>query len=520
MERNTGASVLVDIFGSSSIKGVLVSLAAMIGIFGVFIEWKYGFFFTFSAATIFSLMTASTVILRGNLYALPGTITCLAGLLGQVLVRNQLKIRYIEAHMDMLTGIPNRVAFLKTLKAKVNEKKHFYLVLMNLENFKMINDEYGHEVGDVILKEMTQKWMNQKGKDDFLARIGGDEFCLIIPKKYLDNIDEYIKMFISHGARNTLKLESGEKYRFPEINAGIVSFPNDASSDQDLLRKADYALQRAKKSNEINCCIFNREIEEEITNVSQIEEMVKQGLDKELFYMVYQPQFDAKSKKLRGFESLIRLKDENGKVVSPGRFIPVMEKTGTIFKIDFYVVKRTLQDFLPIVEKHPNILVSVNISGKHITDPLFIDYIEHTLNEMKFPARNLEVEITEYSFVYSTEYVIKNLKRLEEMGVTIALDDFGTGYSSLSMISKLPLHLIKIDKSLIDTIHDDVDDKKLVGQIISIGQTLHCEVLSEGIELEEQAKILADQGCNYIQGYLWGKPMEYEDVLAFVEQND
>lgn len=503
---------------NASISGVVCVFIIVAAVGLVCIDRKKGTWIALICLYFQAMGSLMQVVRKGNNSALPGVFMLAGGMALVVLVSSRLYIIYKASNYDHLTGIRNRRLLQEDLTEAFLKKKQFYFVYMDLNEFKKVNDFYGHDVGDTVLVETTKKWKKLLNEGEKLYRFSGDEFCLKIPKSNTADIENYIKPFITDIALEKFIVSSGESYDFVKANAGIVEVPEKAKNKEDLLRLADFALQHAKSVHDKNCCVFDAAIEEEIDKITKTEALVKKGLDEELFYMVYQPQFDAKTKKLRGFESLIRLRDDDGKVVSPGTFIPVMERTGTILKIDYYVLRKTISDFLPIIKENPELTVSVNISAQHITDLYFADAVEKILYETDFPAKNLEIEITEYSFVYSTDVAVASLDKFKKMGCQIALDDFGTGYSSLSMISTLPLNLIKIDKSLVDNIHLELDAMKMVGQIIAIGQTLRCEVIAEGIELDSQREILANQGCDYIQGFLWGRPMEYSDVVVKLPQ--
>lgn len=497
---------------NESMSGVICVFIILAAVGMVCIDRKRGTRLALFCLLVIDTGTLMQVIKNKKNTAIPGVFMLTAGIVLVLLVWSRLYMIYKAMNYDHLTGIRNRRFLIEDLTEAFNKKRHFYFVYMDLNEFKKVNDFYGHEVGDKVIVETTKKWKSLLNDGEYLYRFSGDEFCLMIPSSNTEDIVNYIKPYIIDIALEKFMVSSGEAYDFVKANAGIISVPDNARNQDDLLRLADFALQRAKDTPDKNYCVFDEDIIAEIDKITKTEALVKKGLDRELFYMVYQPQFDAATKKLRGFESLIRLRDDDGNVVSPGTFIPVMEKTGTILKVDYYVLRKTIADFLPIVKENPELTVSVNISAQHITDLNFADAVEKILFETGFPAKNLEIEITEYSFVYSTDDAVASLNKFKKMGCMIALDDFGTGYSSLSMISTLPLDLIKIDKSLVDNIHTDEDARKMVGQIIAIGQTLRCEIIAEGIELEPQRQILASQGCNFIQGFLWGRPMEYKDV--------
>jgi len=499
-----------------SLFGVLNMFQVLIGVGVVLLDWKNIAKAAIVLLFLSGLNSLHAVLVIHHLDALPGTTIFFAGAIILIVMRKQYGKRYREANTDQLTGIANRRRFMQELQYYIGNGQPFYFVYMNLKGFKHFNDEFGHGAGDKLLHFVATYWQDLLSKDGFVARSSSDEFCMVIPEKNVDDIVSYIKPFVYDITEKKIETEDGSIYDMVDVKASVVKYPLDAKTDEELIRMAGFAMRRAKKNTSSNHCIFDAQLAEKANAYAKVEELVKKGFENNNFYMVYQPQFGVATKKLRGFESLIRLKDEDGNVVSPGAFIPIMEKTGAILKMDYFVLNMTLKQMLPVVLENPDLKISVNISARHISDEEFAGNVDAILKETKFPPSNLEIEITEYSFIKSQDDAIATLERLKKMGVMIALDDFGTGYSSLSMVFNVPLDLIKIDKSMIDHIHTDENVKKLVGQIISIGETLHCELLSEGIEQQEQADALRELGCHYIQGYLWGRPMEFEDACKLV----
>ncbi|MCQ2595880.1 MAG: bifunctional diguanylate cyclase/phosphodiesterase [Treponemataceae bacterium] len=382
-----------------------------------------------------------------------------------------------------------------------------------------MNDVYGHKTGNKVLKNVAAYWSSLLNKDDILARIGGDEFCMILKASRYPNIENFLKNNVLNILLDGDMFGNSAENRRILASAGVVTFPEDGKNSDELLKHVDFAIYKAKKAGKGQYCFFDVNIKKQVLREVELEDCVKSGLTNNWFYMVYQPQFYIAQKKLRGFESLLRFKDANGKLISPADFIPIAEKHGMIFKIDYYVLNKVTTEFAPVVRKNPDLCVSVNISARHICDSYFVDEVERILKANNFPAECLELEITEYSYINSLDLAIKTLNQLKSMGIQLALDDFGTGYASLSILPKLPLDLIKIDKSLIDNIHTDDVARNFVEQIVNIGHSLGCNVIAEGIEAEEQAQVLSRQDCDYIQGYLWGKPMEYAQALTLIENN-
>lgn len=500
-----------SILDNTTICGVLTVFQVMLCIAMVAVSWRYalGASLMFSGTALAACFY--TIIINGDSGSVPGAVTIAAGIVLMFFLRSQLQSKEYAANYDSLTEIPNRRFFLQELDRRVDKKTPFYLMYFDLDSFKLANDKYGHDIGDVILKETAQFWRENLRSEDFIARVGGDEFCAIIPQKGISDIDSFIAKFTEELTTTRVKGVTNREINLIDVSIGVVRFPQDSKTADDLLKNVDYAMYEAKKKPD-NYCSYNNKLKKQIEHISEVEEIVKSALSKNNFYMVYQPQYSVNDKTLRGFEALIRLRDDEGNRVPPSDFIPVIEKTGIILDVDDYVIRNTIKQFKEVIDINPNIVVSINVSANHICDSKFASFVGGVLKENKFPSHNLEIEITEYSYVTSKELAVTTISELKHMGVKIALDDFGTGYSSLSMFSSVPLDIIKIDKSLIDDIIDDKDKKLLVEQIINIGHMFNCKVLSEGIENDQQLEALRSFDCDYIQGYYWGKPVDIESA--------
>ena len=273
----------------------------------------------------------------------------------------------------------------------------------------------------------------------------------------------------------------------------------------------DVAMNYAVNHEEAKICTYNDALKAKVARTTEVEKLIKEALEKEYFYVQYQPQYVLDGKKLRGFESLVRLRMPDGSIVSPGEFIPIAEKTDLILEIDKYVRHRAMNEFKEICTKTgDSLVVSVNVSAKEMSSQGFADEVMGMVREVGFPAECLEIEITEYSLVKSVENTIANIQELREYGVKIAVDDFGTGYTSLSQLLNLPVTLLKIDKSLIDNIEDSEINRDFVKTVIYMGHLMNCEVISEGVEKESQLRLLNQFDCDFIQGFVWSKPLAHD----------
>ena len=302
---------------------------------------------------------------------------------------------------------------------------------------------------------------------------------------------------------------------------GIVSYPKDATDPELLVRYADVAMYHGKNTGRNRWVVFDESMSHQIAREYELEAIIREAMDKQWFYLVYQPQFSAAEKKLRGFESLLRLRTDKGEFVSPGEFIPIAEKSDLIFAIDEMVIRRATRDFREMINVPGNTLtLSVNISAKHIVEPGFVETVKKILEEENFPAGSFEIEITEYCMVESMEKAIEAMNRLKELGVILAMDDFGTGYSSMSYLSRMPIDVLKVDKSLVDNIGEgQKKENQFVNMIISMGHLLGAIVIAEGVEDESQLSLIRAAECDYVQGYIWGRPMELDLATELIEQS-
>ena len=298
---------------------------------------------------------------------------------------------------------------------------------------------------------------------------------------------------------------------------GISQFPKDSKNSSELIRYADIAMYSVKSTGKNGIKLFEKELETEMMRISGIESLAQKYITEESFKFAYQPQYCAKTKKLRGFETLLRIREEDRNIVSTQELISVAEKSDIIFRIDEYVLKKALEEFKPNIQKYGDIILSVNISAKHISKKGFPLAVERILAETGFPAEQLEIEITEYCLAGSVDTTIQNMNKLRKLGIKIALDDFGTGYASLSYLSRLPVNLLKIDKSFIDRLSDS-SSVDFISAIISMGHILGCEVISEGIESQSQLDIVTEKNCDFIQGFLWGAPLDIKMASELCEK--
>lgn len=458
------------------------------------------------------------VFVLGNKSAILGfTVICFV-LAYQIIIYRYLKLQLRDksnlkkiAVTDRLTGLNNRFGFEHDIDALLEKGSPFYLMFLDLDNFKYVNDTLGHEAGDEVLQKVAA-YLNGISSYEYhtLSRLGGDEFALIV-KTDKPSVIEAIKKEVL----GVSKLDD-PLLKNISVSVGIVNYPKDAKDRKTLLSYADSAMYRAKSNGRDQAQMFNKSIHDDIVKEYETKLKVVNAIKENQFEMLYQPQFHS-NETVYGFESLIRLKVD-GEYISTQYFIDVAEKNNLIFDIDKFVLDKVTKDWSPVVRKDgcKNLMMSVNISGKHLIAPGFVEEVISILARNAFPPQNLCLEITEGAFVKSIVLAKEVVDKLRLIGIKIALDDFGTKYSSLRYLQSFTTSHLKIEKAFTDTIKIDSSESNIVNIIINIAHLLNCEVIAEGVETEEQLKYLRDHGCDIIQGYYYSKPLPLESAITTI----
>ena len=294
-------------------------------------------------------------------------------------------------------------------------------------------------------------------------------------------------------------------------------FPDDGNEVDELFTYANIAMLKAKESaDQKHVMRFSRDMMDNLLHTAELEAKIRDAIENDTIYFNLQPQFDM-NHKLRGFEALARMKDTDGSFISPGEFIPIAEETGIIDKIDSSVFNKSARFIGNLIkETGADIMLSINVSVKHMMKADFLDELTSILEESGIRPGNLEIEITESIMIKSMEKAFECIESIKKMGIQIAIDDFGTGYSSLSYLNSFPANLLKIDKSFIDKMNSSDSSKQYVAAIISLGHIMGIDVISEGVEQEDQLDTLKEIGCDYVQGFIWGRPLPQEDARKVV----
>ena len=457
-------------------------------------------------------------------------VTCMAmimvgGLISAIIHRYLMKLEKNEkdlfelANTDSLTELPNRRALKHKMAEALEEAKNhnikIAIAMVDLDNFKNVNDTIGHEYGDQVLLNISERWREIMTENDFMARLGGDEFAILVKDfQSVADLDEHLRAFMK-SVEDKMILKGVEYYI--SASMGIAMFPSDTLDESQLLKYADMAMYAAKYKGKKRMCYYDGMMDNLIESAVQMENVIRQAVQSDSFSLVYQPQYTAENKKLRGFETLVRLTDSKGNQISPGIFIPVAEKSNLIIEVDRWVMRNSMKEFKALLSKTPDILLSINISAAHLLDACFLDDLDRCIEDTGFPVENLELELTESVFVDSIERAKDIMTSIKKRGIHIALDDFGTGYSSLNYLKEFPIDLLKIDKIFIDSIKDDPREESFVAAIISLSKIMKFAVISEGVEDESQLETLRKLGCDYIQGFIWGRPQLLSDAKTILE---
>jgi diguanylate cyclase (GGDEF)-like protein len=422
------------------------------------------------------------------------------------------------ASSDHLTGLPNRMALFelvdRELARAVRNGNHVGVILVDLDNFKQINDSYGHDRGDMLLCEFSRQMRRVLRKSDTIFRLGGDEFTVIVP----DLTEPENLILVAKKIMDVLKdpIELDSLRCSISTSQGISRFPDDGDSVHTLLKNADIALYEAKRLGRNRFVCFDRHMqkmaEDRFTLINRMPDALKNGE----FELYYQPQMDMKDYSMYGLEVLIRWKEPELGFVPPSVFIPLMEESGFINVLGEWILEQALIKTLPWVKKNRALLVSVNLSSVQFNSPDFLDILDFILVKTGFPQERLVLELTEGVIMHDSEKTLLQLQGIRDRGVQISVDDFGTGYSSLSYLKRFPLDHLKIDKSFIGDLFSTQFDKDIVSTIIDLAGILGLEVIAEGIETTEQQAFLESRGCFIMQGYLMGRPVPEQKVEKLV----
>jgi len=439
-------------------------------------------------------------------------------------ITQQKDVLDYRAHHDNLTGLPNRVLFNDRLNQGMQKAKRNFenlaVCFIDIDNFKVINDSLGHEIGDRVLKKVTKLLQKNIRSNDTLARWGGDEFIIIMEGLKSPQDASILAQKILNVLSVPCEINSHELYVTSSI--GISIYPKDSENADNLVKFADSAMYKAKDEGKNNYKYYSQDMTKMAFERVVMESSIRAAIKNNEFIVHYQPQVDAKNNKLIGMEALVRWNHPNIGLVSPYKFLPLAEETGLIVDIDMLVMDMAMKQFSKWKQDgfNPGVL-SLNLAVKYLEEESYLDNLQQSMKKYSIDTRYLILELTESDIMKKPESSIKKLKEISALGINIAIDDFGTGYSSLSYLKRLPMDELKIDKSFIDYIIDNDDEgKSIVKAIIAMANTLSLVIVAEGVEEEIQKDFLLENGCNIIQGYYYSKPIPADEMLEFIKGMD
>jgi diguanylate cyclase (GGDEF)-like protein len=479
------------------------------------------------------ILGMETIISLGILYSICFIIFTLAGwipflpptlaflvTLGSVLAYKLLH----DALHDSLTGLPNRDLFIIYLKRAIaNSQRHqkmpFAVLLLNLDRFRIVNESLGYQVGDQLLINAANRLKNSVGCREKIARVAGDEFAILLEN--IKDASEATNLADWLQQQMTLPFCKHGQEIFITVSIGIAL--NQTELDYlpaNLLRDAQIAMYRAKVLGKARHQIFATGMHTQLCKRFQLETDLYKAIEQEEIYLVYQPIVSLISEKVAGFEALIRWNHPQHGFVSPGEFIPVAEETGFIIPLGKWIFKeacRQLRVWQTQFSINPPLTMSINLSGKQLTQPDLVEYIEQTLKDTNLDGRNLKLEMTESVAMHDVEAAISIMLKLRKLNLKFSIDDFGTGYSSLSYLHRFPINTLKVDRSFVSKMEATDEDAAIVQTIIMLSHALGMDVVAEGIEKASQKAKLQALGCEYGQGYFFSKPIDSKTVTALLE---
>lgn len=415
---------------------------------------------------------------------------------------------------DDLTQLPNRRKFIFELEKEIDSVTYGAVALLDLDNFKSVNDTLGHVFGDKVLIKIGQLLKKIESDQIMVSRFGGDEFLILIKNvREIKAIENIIKNMVNLFEQK-IQIDSNEIYI--SCSVGITVFPFDGSTSNKLISNADVAMYRVKNSGKNNYKFFNDQMTLYLEKQLDLEFKLRDAIENDGFKLVYQPQVNVKTGYINGFEALLRFKDLD---ISPGEFIPIAEETGLIIKIGRWVFESLCRFINKITLMNKEIKrFSFNFSAKQMNDKNFINFVSETIKKYKIDPMYLEIEITESIFINNKDETINFLNEIRKLGISIALDDFGTGYSSLSYLTFLPVDIVKLDKEICQEFLGK-DNGIVMRELIGLSHSLKLKVIAEGIENIDQFNKLEESNCDYIQGYLFSKPVSEAEVTKVYDKN-
>jgi diguanylate cyclase (GGDEF)-like protein len=432
--------------------------------------------------------------------------------------RVEAHARFLATHDD-LTGLANRVVFGQELNAAVELGRRVgrrcAVLLVDVDRFKIINDTLGHLAGDTLLIEIAGRISQCVGGRDLVARVGGDEFVILLPEVADGDQISNLARRILAAVVKPLTLNGQECRVTASIGASL--FPSDADNEVTLTKNAEAAMYAAKEAGRNTCLLHSAEIKTQSIERLMLETGLRRALERNEFVLHYQPKRDLKRDSISGVEALLRWQHPDLGLLQPNQFVPLAEETGLIVPIGRWVLATAcVQNMRWQRAGLPPIRVAVNLSPRQFVDPNLLNDIRNALGDSGMPPSLLELEITESMVMPDLARTVRLLQEIKDLGITLAIDDFGTGYSSMAMVRELPIDALKIDRSFVREVAGDAEGRAIINAIIALGHALDLSVVAEGVETREQETFLREQKCDEEQGFFVGIPLPADEFAAFL----
>lgn len=428
---------------------------------------------------------------------------------------DEQKTLYRNARTDSLSGLSNRVALQEYLKQTIADSEktqsEFAFLFLDFDDFKAVNDSLGHDIGDQLIREASMVLVSEMRNHDFIARVGGDEFVIIL--KHYGSV-EALGIEISDlqtGLKNAALV--GELNIHINTSVGVAFYPKDGEDYVSLMQKADIAMFQAKREGKSRYHLYSQSLNERVQKNISLDKEMRQALLNNEYHLFYQPKIHLETQSVIGAEALIRWVRPDGEMIPPAEFIPLAEENGFIIELGQWVLEAALKQLQHWQSRYPDFVLSINVATKQLLEDGFLESFKALMALYDIHPKNVDLEITEYLFLEQNEHNTGIIDQLRQLGVSISLDDFGTGFSSLSYLKKFYVDQIKIDKTFIDD-HESESGAIFIETIIRLSEGLKKKIIAEGVETEQQAKYLSLAGCHYAQGFLFSKPLalnEFED---------
>lgn len=449
-------------------------------------------------------------------------------LMGEIEERKKVETELLEqkeelhyqARYDSLTGLPNRLLFIdrlnQVIKLSQRHNTRAAILFIDLDRFKSINDSLGHAVGDELLKILSQRLRSSMREFDTAARMGGDEFMVIFTE--IKDTNVITDLVVNIGNQLSKECLINDYKLAITTSIGVSIYPDDGTTSQELIKQADAAMYKAKDEGRNTYRYYTEDMTRKAYEHLEWENRLRSALDNNELQLHYQPQVDVSNNKITGMEALVRWFQPEQGFIPPDTFIPLAEETGLIRSVGAQVLDMATRQIALWKKQHPgDYRVAINISARQLEDEDVVSMIMDILDANRCRPEWIELEVTEGYIMKHPERSVQILEKLRSHGINISIDDFGTGYSSLSYLKRLPINKLKIDRSFVNEIEVDENDKAIVAAVISLARTMSLDVIAEGVETLAQRSFLQENGCKTVQGYLYSKPVAAEEMGALLK---